>query len=473
MLLLFCAQGSGQERIISLMTADSEEKQYHRMVDTPVERLILSLGLPTIISMLVTSIYNMADTYFVGTLGTSASGATGIVFGLMAILQAFGFMFGHGAGSNISRRLGARDVKAAREYASTSFYLSILFGLIILAIGLACMDPLMRLLGSTETILPYARTYAFYILIAGPAMTSSCVMNNILRYEGRAFYAMIGLTAGGILNIFGDALFVNVFHMGIGGAGLSTTLSQYISMFILLLPYLQGKTQSRFALKDFTHRGSVVRDIIMVGLPSLTRQGLNSISTMVLNACAGPYGDAAVAAISIVTRITNFLFCVAIGIGQGFQPVSAFNYGARNYTRVKKGFFFALRLGMALMAALGVIGFLFAGPFVSFFRNDPEVITIGTAALHLQCISLFLMPMTMYGNMLFQSIGMSRTATFLAALRSGIVLIPVLLILVRFAGLSGLEAAQALSEAISAVLTIPFLVSFFRQLPPDGSEALR
>ncbi|NCB32670.1 MAG: MATE family efflux transporter [Erysipelotrichia bacterium] len=453
------------------MQITNSEQQFEKMSQTPVERLILSLGLPTVVSMLVTNIYNMADTYFVGSIGTSASGATGIVFGLMAILQAFGFMFGHGAGSNISRRLGARNVEEAREYASTSFYLSILFGIAIMILGLCFMDPLMRLLGSTETILPYARVYAFYILIAGPAMTSGCVMNNILRYEGKAFYAMIGLTAGGILNIFGDALLIKGMNMGIAGAGLATMISQYISMIILMIPYLRGRTESQLSLKYFTRRIEVVKNIVTVGFPSLMRQGLTSVSTMVLNLSAGVYGDVAVAAISIVSRITNFLFCIAIGIGQGMQPVCAFSYGARMYSRVKKAFFFSMKLGMVLMAVLGVFGYLNASSLVTVFRNDPEVIAIGTRALQLQCLSLILMPTTLYGNMLFQSMGISKMATFLAALRSGLVLIPMILMLSYLFGLSGLEAAQAVSETVSALLTVPFLVRFIRQLPDDGAAA--
>ena len=236
--------------------------QYVKMTQTPVSKLILTLGLPTVISMLVTNIYNMADTYFVGTIGTSASGATGIVFGLMSILQAFGFMFGHGAGANIARKLGNHDVKAAKIYAATSFWCSIFVGTFIMLAGFLFMDPLMRLLGSTDTILPYARTYAFFILIAGPAMTSSCVMNNILRYEGKAFFAMIGLTLGGVLNIFGDYFFVDICNMGIAGAGLSTAISQYISMAVLMIPYLQGKTQSTFNPKDFGREFIVYKDII-------------------------------------------------------------------------------------------------------------------------------------------------------------------------------------------------------------------
>ena len=444
------------------------EAQYEKMTKTPVHRLINALSAPTIVSMLVTNLYNMADTYFVSQIGTSASGATGVVFGLMAILQAFGFMFGHGAGSNISRKLGSRNIQEAREYASNSFWLSILTGLVILILGLLNMDDFMRLLGSTETILPYAKDYAFWILLAGPAMTSSCVLNNILRYEGKAFYAMIGLTAGGILNIFGDAILINVFHMGICGAGLSTFASQYISMFILALPYLQKKVQSRLYPKDFTRRKEVVFNILYCGMPSLMRQGLNSVSTMFINHSAAFYGDAAVAAISISMRIANFLFCVAIGIGQGFQPVSAFNYGARIYSRVKEAFLYAMKSGTIILALLGILGWIFSEPLVQLFRNDPEVIGIGSRALKYQCLILWLNPITMYANMLFQSIGEGKTATFLASLRSGAVLIPVLLLMKHFMGLSGIEMSQAVSETISAIITLPFLISFFRNLPEDS-----
>ena len=191
---------------------EKADVQYQRMTETPIARLVTVLAIPTVISMLVTMFYNMADTYFVGTIGTSATGACGVVIGLMAILQAFGFMYGHGAGSHISRQLGAKEIERARVYASTSLFYAVVSGLVICMAGMLFMDPLMRLLGSTETILPYARIYAFYILLAAPAMTSSCVMNNILRYEGKAFFAMIGLTSGGILNIFGDAFLILGCH---------------------------------------------------------------------------------------------------------------------------------------------------------------------------------------------------------------------------------------------------------------------
>ena len=431
------------------------EAQYEKMTKTPVHRLINALSAPTIVSMLVTNLYNMADTYFVSQIGTSASGATGVVFGLMAILQAFGFMFGHGAGSNISRKLGSRNIQEAREYASNSFWLSILTGLVILILGLLNMDDFMRLLGSTETILPYAKDYAFWILLAGPAMTSSCVLNNILRYEGKAFYAMIGLTAGGILNIFGDAILINVFHMGICGAGLSTFASQYISMFILALPYLQKKVQSRLYPKDFTRRKEVVFNILYCGMPSLMRQGLNSVSTMFINHSAAFYGDAAVAAISISMRIANFLFCIAIGIGQGFQPVSAFNYGARIYSRVKEAFLYAMKSGTIILALLGILGWIFSEPLVQLFRNDPEVISVGARGLRWQACALPLMSYSTLSNMMLQAAGKGLKASITSSARSGIFFIPLILILPSLLGLSGVIMAQAIADVLAFLLCVP------------------
>ena len=307
---------------------EQSSAQYKKMTETPVPKLILMLGLPTTISMLVTSIYNMADTYFVGQIGTSASGAIGIVFGLMAIIQAFGFMFGHGAGSIISRSLGAKNLERASVIASTAFLCAALAGLLLSVFGLLFINPLMRLLGSTDTILPYARTYAIFILLAAPFMASSCVLNNVLRYEGRAALAMIGLVSGSLLNIFGDWLLVSRLDMGVAGAGISTAISQTISFCILFSMFLRGKTDSKVKFKWITKDFKDVLLICQTGLPSLMRQGLSSISTMVLNGQAGIYGDAAVAAMSIVNRICFLILSVGLGIGQGFHPVSAFNYGA-------------------------------------------------------------------------------------------------------------------------------------------------
>lgn len=440
------------------------ESQYERMIKQPIPSLILTLALPTTISMLVTNIYNMADTYFVSTVGTSATGAVGIVFGLMAILQAFGFMFGHGAGANISRRLGAKRVEEARIFSSTSFFGSLFFGALIAILGLIFLNPLMYLMGSTSTILPYARAYAFFILIAAPAMTSSCVMNNILRYEGQASLAMIGLTSGSIINIFGDYIFMRIFHMGVTGAGLSTALSQYISAFILYSMYHKGKTQSCFKWQYVSLEKHVIGSIVAVGFPSLCRQGLNSISVMTLNFAAGIYGDEAIAAMSVVSRISNLIFSVGVGIGQGFQPVSAFSYGAKRYDRLKQAFIFTVTLSTILLSIISVICLCFTKPLLLLFTQDSQVLSIAQLAMKFECIAIFFMAISIGANMLFQSIGRSVIATFLAALRSGLAFIPLVILLPHIWGITGLVLSQPIADLCASIVPIPFIFSLFKEL---------
>ena len=312
---------------------NAQQAQYIKMTQTPIPKLVMGLAVPTILSMLITSIYNLADTFFVGQISTSASGAVGVVSSLMAVIQAIGFMLGHGAGSVISRSLGSGDAHTASRFASTSFFTAVGAGAVLAVGGVAGLTPLMRLLGSTETILPHARAYALYILLAAPFMMSSLVMNNILRYEGKASFAMVGLVTGGILNMVLDPVFIFGFGMGTGGAGLATGLSQVVSFFILLSMYLRGKTVSKLALRNYTRQGRDIVTILTTGMPSFGRQGLASFASMMLNVAARAYGDAAVAAMSIVSRIFQFLMSVALGVGQGFQPVASYNYGAQKFHR--------------------------------------------------------------------------------------------------------------------------------------------
>ncbi|MCM1104845.1 MAG: MATE family efflux transporter [Clostridium sp.] len=444
--------------------------QYDKMTKTPIPKLIVKLGIPTTISMLVTHIYNMVDTFFVGKLGTSASGATGIVFGFMAILQAVGFMLGQGAGSLISRRLGKKDASSAGVYASTSFFLALTGGLLIEILGLCFLEPMLKMLGSTDTILPYARQYVWYILLASPFMVSSFVMNNILRFEGKAAYAMCGLMAGAILNMGCDPLFMFVFDMGIAGAGLATALSQCISFCILLFMFLSGKTQSRLSVRNVARDISLIGNLLATGLPAMLRQGMSSIATMLLNHCAKEYGDPAVAAMSIVNRITMLIFAVGLGVGQGFQPVCGFNYGAGKYKRVRKAYGFTLALATVMLGMFALIG-LFSAPWaVRVFRDDDRVVEIGTFALRLQCGALFFQPLMVMTNMLLQSTGKKLQAAFTALLRSGLYFIPVLLILVHFQGLFGVQAAQPIADVMAFLTALPIAVWFFAKLPKEDAD---
>lgn len=442
----------------------SETSHYDRMTKEPVSKLVIKLGIPTTISMLVTSVYNMADTFFVGTLGNSASGAVGVVFGLMAIIQAFGFMFGHGAGSIIARRLGAQDEESATNYASVSFFSALFAGIIFGYVGLLFIDPLMYLFGSTDTILPYAKEYGRFILVATPIMMTSFVLNNILRYEGKAYLAMIGLTTGGILNMILDPIFIYTCNMGISGAGFATALSQCISFTILLSMFLRGKTQSQLSFTKFILNFKHLLLIMQTGFPSLVRQGLNSVATMCLNHYAGLYGDPAVAAMSIVNRICFFIFAVGLGIGQGFQPVCGFNYGAKRYDRVKKAFLFTLAVGEVLLGALAIVGIFLSEDLIGIFRDDSEVIRIGTRALQYQLLALFFQPITICATMLFQSVGANKLATLFSMLRSGVIFIPLLATLHHFIGLYGVQSAQAVADVLTFVVTLPVVIWFMKNM---------
>ncbi len=447
----------------------SAEAQYKKMTETPISRLVLSLGIPTTVSMLITNIYNMADAYYVSTLGTSAGGAISVVFGLMSILQAFGFMFGHGAGSNISRMLGSKQSDRASEYASTGFFAALTCGLVIMVGGLTFINPFMRLLGSTDTILPYARNYGKWILIAAPAMAASCVLNNILRYEGKATLAMIGLTTGGILNICLDPLFIFNFGLGTEGAGLATAVSQYISFSILLSMFLFKKTQSKLSLRLVQKDMGTIGDIVITGLPSLARQGLNSVSTMVLNNQAKPFGDAAIAAMGYVGRTSSLIFSVGLGIGQGFQPVSGYNYGAKKYSRVKKASFFTLFFGAGFIGLISLFGFMGADTIIGWFSTEKDVIDIGSTALRIQCAFLISLPVSVVATMLFQSIGKSGRAFVLSCLQSGLLFIPLCLILPEFIGVTGIQISQPLAYFLSATVSVPMLLMFLNKLPKDGN----
>ena len=447
-----------------MANADRSAEQFRKMTETPIPKLILSLAAPTILSMLITSIYNLADTFFVGQISTSASGAVGIVSSLMAILQALGFMLGHGSGSIISRSLGSQNTDAATRFASTSFFTALVFGGIITAAGLLTLPDFMMLLGSTETILPHACAYARYILLAAPIMMSSLVMNNILRYEGKASFAMIGLVTGGLLNIALDPLFIFGLGMGTAGAGLATALSQTISFCILLSMFLRGKTVSQFRLSAVTREARDFGRILLGGAPSFGRQGLNSIGGMLLNLAARSYGDAAVAGMSIVSRIFMFIISVAIGVGQGLQPVASFNYGARKYRRVRQAAIFTIEAAFCMLVVLVGLCWVNGDALIRLFRDDPAVTAVALPAFHYQCLAMLLHPIIVVANMTFQSVGASGRATFLACCRQGVFFIPLILILPRTHGLFGVEICQPIADVLTFLVSLPFLIAFLQQL---------
>ena len=435
---------------------------YKKMTETPVSKLIITLGIPTTISMLVTSIYNMADTYFVGTLGDSQQAATGILFTLQAIIQAFAFMLGQGSGTMVSKALADKNKNEASEYVSTAFFVGLGAGTVLMLLGLIFLSPFMRLLGSTETILPYARQYGFWVLAAAPFMTCSFILNNNLRYEGKSFYAMIGLVTGGIVNIFGDYILIMKFEMGVFGAGLSTALSQVISFFMLV--YFHRKTaQSNISIKFISKDIRVIGVIAKVGFPALIRQGLTSISNGLLNNLTKPFGDAAIAAMSVVGRYSMLIMCVGLGIGQGFQPVASFNYQAKKYNRVKKGLIFTMVVGFILVFIMALPGIIFPRQIIYIFQKSEEVQNIGEFALRMANIGVMFLPLSIPVNMLYQSIRKAGISSFLSMMRSGLMLIPTLLITTHFLGLTGIQISQPVADMFTGLICIPFIIAFMRK----------
>lgn len=448
-----------------------DDNQYKKMTQTPIYKLVPMLAVPTIISMLVTAVYNMADTYFVSKLGTSASGAVGILFSMMAIIQAVGFTIGMGAGSQISRLLGKKDQEYAEKVASSAVLNGIIMGVLIAVVGICFLEPITRMLGATETIVPYAVDYGRYIFLATPMMITSFVLNNLLRSEGKAKYSMIGILFGGLLNIGLDPLFIFVFHMGISGAAIATAISQTVSMLLLFYPYIRKRSVLHLSVKKISPQLRVYWEILKFGLPSLFRQGLASVASVLLNRSAAEYGDSAVAAMSIVAKVFMVLFSVLIGFGQGYQPVVGYNYGAGIYKRVKEAFWFTLKVGTAVMAVFAVGTYFFAPNLIQLFlKEDMEVMEIGTLALRMQCLAMPLMALGVVSNMTFQAVGKTVAATFLTSMRQGIFFIPLILLLPHFLGILGVEIAQPIADAVTFVFCIPYMIYFLKRLQPKEEQ---
>ena len=442
-----------------------DQKQFKKMTESSVCPLILKLAIPTTVSMLVTGIYNTADTYFVSQLGKSASAAVSVVFSLMALIQAIGFTLGMGSGSIISRSLGAKDTDTASKTFTTSFFSALGIGCLITIFGLIFLEPIMNLLGSTETALPYAKTYARYILLGAPIMMGSYVLNNLWRWEGKAVFSMIGIGLGGVLNIFLDPLFINVLDLGVSGAAIATVISQLISFILLLAPVLLKKNISQLKISLFSRDLKLHSNIWFTGLPSLLRQGLASISTIFLNQQGGKLaGDSALSAMGIFSKVVMLIFCVLLGIGQGYQPVLGFNYGAKKYDRMKTAFIFTWIFGTEVMLFFAIPLFIFAYDLMPFFIDDAEVIDIGARALRLEAFMLPLLTVNVMCNMTFQSIGERFKASFLSCLRQGVYFIPCVFLLPRILGIHGIEALYPICDFLSFATSVPFALQFLFKL---------
>uniref|UniRef100_A0AB33IZD9 Multidrug export protein MepA n=1 Tax=Prevotella sp. GTC17254 TaxID=3236794 RepID=A0AB33IZD9_9BACT len=439
-----------------------QQDNYTFLTTAPIHRVILTMAIPTIVSMLVTSLYNIADTFFVGQINTQSTAAVGVVFSVMFFIQAVGFFFGHGSGNYISRELGAKHIENAERMASNGFFLSLLTGLLILIVGEWLLTPLCIWLGSTPTILPYAEQYMGIVLLGAPLLTSSLTLNNQMRLQGNARLAMYGIVAGAVFNVLLDPLFIFVFDMGVAGAAVATVVGQAVSFFILLRMTHRSENIS-IRLRLFSPTWQVLKEIFYGGSPSLSRQGLGCVATISLNVVAGRHGDAAIAAMSIVSRITMLVMSVVIGLGQGFQPLCGFCYGAKLYKRLWSAYGFTVKVGTLFLLIFSVSCFLFSEQVIAVFRNDADVIAIGAVALNWQLLTLPLLAVILMSNMLTQTCRKPLRANILAAARQGLFFVPLILTLPSFYGLKGVEMCQAWSDVCSFLLTVPVMIYTYRE----------
>ena len=441
------------------------EENYVRMTETPVSRLVATLAVPTIISMLVTTFYHMADTVFVSRLGTQASGAVGIVFALMSIIQAIGMTLGLGSGNFVARLLGAREDEKANQVFSTAFFTAIGVGSALLVLGVSFLSPFMRLLGSTETILPYAKDYGGIILFGAPFMAASFVMNTTLRAEGNASLGMRGIVVGSLLNVILDPILIFWVGLGIKGAAIATVFSQLVSFTILLSFFLRKRSTLRLSVHCFRFERWIYYEVFTTGMPAFYRQGMASISMIFLNNVAAPFGDSALAAMTIVTRTMQFLGSALIGFGQGFQPVSGFNWGAQRVDRMREAFRFSLITGVVGFFILGSLGFAFAPAIMRLFiRTDVEVVEIGAFAMRMQCLVMPLQAANIIVAMLFQSIGKAKQASLTALSRQGLFFIPLILTLPYVFGMRGMQLSQPISDVDTFVVSVLLVRSFWKRL---------
>ena len=443
--------------------AVSETERRDEMLTRPIPRIVAKLAFPAVVTQLITLIYNTADTYFVSQINKSASAAVGATFAVMSLIHAVGFGYAMGASSLCSRNLGANKKNDAEVYANSAFAGAILSGVFLCALGLSLLRPILQLVGCSETMLPYAKSYATWILIAAPLLCGTFVLNNILRSEGQAAYSMIGTVSGGFLNMALDPLFIFKFNMGTAGAALATAIGMGVSFLVLLVRYLSGRTIIKLSLQKISRKPKTYWQVLSTGFPTICRQGWASLATAALSNMAVGYGDAAVAAMSIAGKCYMLARNIVLGVGQGFQPVAGYNFGAKQYDRTKKAFWFSTAVGSVFCLAMCGVFLLLARQIMGLFIGDEEVIAFGSAALRFCGMVLPVLAFSTYVNQLYQSLGFKWQATLLASLRQGIFFLPIVLLLPRVVGEIGVQAAQPLSDFLTFLVSVPFLIVFLKK----------
>lgn len=437
--------------------------QYDRLIHTPIPRLVIEMGIPGIVSMMITTVYNMVDTWFVAQLGTQAVAACGVTFSIMELMMSLGYLFGTGGGTAIGLLLGAKKSEEANRIGSTAFAITIALGSAIAALGILFISPIMRFLGASEQVLPYAIDYGLFILLGFPVMSGSLVLSTVLRFEGKMKLATLGIASGGILNMILDPIFIFGFHMGITGAALATFLSQLAGFLLLASFYARGMTEVKLRLRNVALRAEVLRRILVTGLPSLTRHGVATLSNTAMNIAAGMYGgDVMIASLSIVSKVMSLLMAVIKGLSQGSTTIFSYNRGAGRFDRVKKTFGISLAMMMGIAAAFIAIFVPLSGGVIRCFNAaDAQVVSVGTRAFRMQLLTLLVMPVGFMANQLLQAVGEPMKSTFLAALPQGVFYIPAVFLLPLILGANGVLLAPMLGYTLTAIVAVPVVRGYF------------
>ena len=445
--------------------AQQTEQRAQMMLHQPIPKVVIKMAIPTIVAFLITSIYSLADTYFVSSLGTNATAAVNVNSSLDQLIMMCGSMLAVGANSYIARLLGQGNQKKASQVLSTAFFIAMGLGLLLTIFGSVFMRPMVRLLGATPTCEQYSVDYATYVLLAAPFMASNFVMNQCLRSEGSATLSMIGMGIGGVLNIILDPIFIFTMDMGVAGASLATAISKWISFGILIFPYLTRRSLLHLSVKNFHFNKDIIGNIVAVGSSSMFRSGLAVLAGILLNNMAGDISDAVLAGIGVCTKVMMFPFSIILGFGSGFQPVAGFNWGAKRYDRVMGCYKFATWvaiIGAAVMAGILVV---FADPIIVLFAGaDEEMRKIGALAIITQSIALPVHAWVAMVNMLCAGLGNARGAFLLATSRQGTCMLPVLYPLAYFFAEFGLATVQAVADVLSLVLAIPIAIRMTKKI---------
>ena len=446
-------------------TSQQSDQRKLMMINEPISRIIPKMAIPTIVAFLITSIYSLADTYFVSSLGTNATAAVSVNASLDQLIMMTGSMLAMGANSYIARLLGQGDEKKASQVLSTSYFLAGGLGALLMIFGSIFMTPMVRLLGATPTCETYAIEYATYILMAAPFMACNFVMNQCLRSEGSATLSMVGMGFGGILNCVLDPIFIFGLDMGVAGASLATAISKWVSFAILIFPYVTRRSMLQLSIKNFRFSWDIISKVVSVGSSSMFRNGLAVIAGILLNDLAGNISDSVLAGIGVCTKIMMFPFCIILGFGNGFQPVAGFNWGAKRYDRVTESYRFSSIVSLVGSAIMAIAIAIFADPIIVLFAGtDAQMREIGKLCIWLQCIALPVHAWVAMVNMLCVGLGNAKGAMLLATARQGSCFLPILYPLALLFGGYGIASVQAAADVLTLVLAIPIAISMTKKI---------